>query len=764
MGAFELRDLLQNPAPKIKNAVSSPRFKYAALCFAFFTGIAFYYEIVFQLLSRTIGAGIFRAMLFCLIGAAILALIIMTLPRRAALIVSEAALFCASAVYISQFLYSRIFQEFYSVDKIATASEAITHFGGILVATILGNVPAIILLLLPVAVVGLLYGLLNGLRRAPHQARLPLRYALAPIAVLMTARFLILAPVAADPYSARAVRYGQGESNLIASMREVGLFPTMELNLLSGFIKTETSSVLKPYTPPPVVYTPPSPSGSKTPGSGAGSGAGTDAGSDTGSGAGSDAELGAGSGAGSGAGGWPGSGASSQGGASNLSPGGPDNVAPTPPPVPPWVGKVNGFDIDFETLIERDARESGLVQLHQYFASLEASSQNEKTGICEGYNLITISAEAFTPYFIDPELTPTLYMMQQEGIYLDNFYGLAGGGTIGGEVSLITGLLPRGGEVWCKNAAGKHLPFTFASQFKALGIQPIAYHNGSYTYYNRHTLLPDLGYDFRARGHGLDFQGPGWHMTDRMMVELSIDQYIDDDRFCVHYMTVSGHSPYSFEDNVNSSRNRDAVRDLPYSPQVRAYIACQLELEYMLKYLLERLDEKGIADRTLIAMTTDHYPYGLAVRDIAELAGHSLDAAFGLHRNAGFIYARGLTPEFVEAPAFVPDIVPTVLNLLGLPFDSRFMAGRDVFSDALPLVYLDGGYMTNAGTYDRSRGKFASFEGYEVPDEYAPAVSSIVDMKRSAEERILRWDYFAVIADYLSPPGKDRITAAPPLD
>ena len=737
-----MRELLKTLVPKLKNAASSPRFNSAALCFALFAGVAFYYEIAFQLFARIIGTGIFRALLFCFIGAAILTLVILTLPRRAALIVSEIALFCASVVYISQFLYSRIFQEFYSIEKIATASEAITHFGGILVTTILGNIPAILLLLLPVAAVGLLY----GLRRAPFGSRLPLKYTLAPIAILITARFLLLAPVAADPYSVRAVRYGQGESNLIASMREVGLFPTMELNLLSGFIETETSSVLKPYTPPPVIYTPPypsAPSGSQTPDPGAGSDAG--------------------SGAGSGSGGWPDSGASSQGG-SSLSPGDPGNGQPFPPPVPPWVGKVNGFDIDFETLIERDARESGLVQLHQYFASLEASSQNEKTGSCEGFNLITISAEAFTPYFIDPELTPTLYMMQQEGIYMDNFYGLAGGGTIGGEVSLITGLFPRGGEVWCKNAASKYLPFTFASQFKALGIQPIAYHNGSYTYYNRHTLLPEFGYDFRARGHGLDFQGPGWHMYDRMMVELSIDQYIDDDRFCVHYMTVSGHSPYTFEDNAISYRNREAVRDLPYSSQVRAYIACQLELEYMLEYLLGRLEEKGIADRTLIAMTTDHYPYGLAVRDIAELAGHSLDAAFGLHRNAGFIYAKGITPEFVETPAFVPDIVPTVLNLLGLPFDSRFMAGRDVFSDALPLVYLDGGYMTNAGVYDRSRGKFVPFEGYEVPDEYAPAVSSIVDMKRSAEERILRWNYFAVIADYLHHPDKDRMTEVPALD
>ena len=235
------------------------------------------------------------------------------------------------------------------------------------------------------------------------------------------------------------------------------------------------------------------------------------------------------------------------------------------------------------------------------------------------------------------------------------------------------------------------------------------------------------------------------------MVELSIDQYIDDDRFYVHYMTVSGHSPYSFEENAISYWNREAVQNLPFSPQVRAYIATQLELEYMLEYLIGRLEEKGIADRTIIAITPDHYPYGLAVRDITELARGSLDAAFGLHKNACFIYVKGIAPETVETPSFVPDVVPTVLNLLGLPFDSRFMPGRDVFSDALPLVYIDNGYVTDAGYYDRGRNKFIPNEGIEIPDGYVQAVSAIVDMKRSSAERIISQDYLAKIADYLRP-------------
>jgi len=245
-------------------------------------------------------------------------------------------------------------------------------------------------------------------------------------------------------------------------------------------------------------------------------------------------------------------------------------------------------------------------------------------------------------------------------------------------------------------------------------------------------------------------------MTDRMMIELSIDQYIDMDRFYVHYMTLSGHAPYGFNENGVASRNREAVAHLPYSSRVKGYIATQLELEYAMEYLLERLEEKGIAEQTLIVMTTDHYPYGLSNREIAELAGSPFDSAFGLHRNACIIYVKGMEPDIVETPAFVPDILPTVSNLLGLRFDSRFLSGRDVFSDAMPLVFLHCGFMTDMGYYEKGRGKFTLFEGADIPEGYVAAISNIVDMRKFAVERTVRLDYYAKIADYLEPPSGTR--------
>jgi len=427
--------------------------------------------------------------------------------------------------------------------------------------------------------------------------------------------------------------------------------------------------------------------------------------------------------------------------------------------IPDWVGKVNGFEINFQKLIERDENNKRLLALHEYFMEQEPSGKNEKTGIFEGYNLITISAEALNYYVIDPELTPTLYKMQHDGIYFEKFYGVYGGGTIAGELSLITGLSPGGGHRWCNNAAKKHLPFSFATQFNNLDIQPYAYHNGTYTFYDRNLFHPNLGYIFSARRHGLDFPRSDWHHSDTLLFELSLHRHTDMERFYIHYMTLCGHSPYSFEENGIARRNRDLVKHLRYSAKVQAYLATQLELEKAMVYLLEHLEEKGIAERTLIVMTSDHYPYGLNRSDVEELAGYRFDSVFGLHRNACIIYVKGMEPEIISAPAFTPDIVPTVLNLLGLDFDSRFLIGRDVFSDADVLTFFEGGFMTDLGYYDRRRSRFTTFdEETQLPDNYVSIIQQTVKDKKNAFEQTIELNYFDKISDYLKQPNEHKGT------
>lgn len=68
---------------------------------------------------------------------------------------------------------------------------------------------------------------------------------------------------------------------------------------------------------------------------------------------------------------------------------------------------------------------------------------------------------------------------------------------------------------------------------------------------------------------------------------------------------------YTFTGNYIAYKNKDKVAHLDMSENARAYLACQMELDLALENLLRQLDEAGQLENTVIALSADHYPYGL---------------------------------------------------------------------------------------------------------------------------------------------------------
>ena len=95
-------------------------------------------------------------------------------------------------------------------------------------------------------------------------------------------------------------------------------------------------------------------------------------------------------------------------------------VEPEPEPTP-VVYDYNKMDLDFEATSQLVGGQT-LENIHKYFSSITASQKNEYTGMFAGKNLIQITAEAFSPYVISKELTPTLYKLTHEGFVFTNYY------------------------------------------------------------------------------------------------------------------------------------------------------------------------------------------------------------------------------------------------------------------------------------------------------------------------------------------------------
>ena len=456
-----------------------------------------------------------------------------------------------------------------------------------------------------------------------------------------------------------------------------------------------------------------------------------------------------------------------------------------PVPDEPVVYDYNKMELDF-TATSDLVGGSTLENMHNYFSSKTASQQNEYTGMFKGKNLIQITAEAFSPYVISKELTPTLYKLTHEGFVFTNYYQPGWGqSTTGGEFAHMTGIIPTwvNGNLSFYASHQDYMPFALGSQFRALGYTTVAYHNNSYTYYNRHLTHPNLGYDYYGQGNGLTLTVPGWPYSDLEMMELTAPAYIEDyvntgKPFHAYYMSVSGHANWGWG-NAMSAKNREAaVAAYPNASQpVQGYIAANLELEYALTYLLEQLEAAGIADDTVICMTADHYPYALVTDEVdyyQELSGkQDSELDISRYKNTWLLWSGSMESSVtVNTPCSAIDILPTVSNLFGLEFDSRLMSGHDVFaqnynasqaSTCMPLVILptNRGYswITAAGTYDAKTRTFTPNPGITVADDYVKTVSSLIDAKYSYARQLIQYDYAGVVLHH---PQATHVMAAPP--
>lgn len=424
-------------------------------------------------------------------------------------------------------------------------------------------------------------------------------------------------------------------------------------------------------------------------------------------------------------------------------------ATPTPSPSPTPYPHV--MDIDFEAIAET---ESGTIaNLAAYCATLEPSMSNEYTGLFEGKNLIMITAEAFTAEAIDPVITPNLYRLATRGINFTDSYVPATAGTIGGEFSHVFGLLPQdGGVSFYHMACRGNTYLTMSQRLNALGYYGMAFHNNDYQYYTRNVTHNLLGYSegYMGWGNGLEsYIDPVWPESDLQMMEATIPMYIDQQPFNIYYMSVSGHSNYSRYANAQSRAHWDDTASLEgqCSDTIRAYIACQVDLDRAVGYLLEQLEAEGILDDTVITICADHYPYGLDNEHLSELYGYEVTNTVLRDHNRIIIWSGCLEDEdpiIVDTPVMSIDILPTLLNLFGIEYDSRLLPGRDVFSDAMPL-YFNAGYdwKTDLGTYLSSRATFYPDDpDAEIPEGYVEAVRTIVSNRINYCSGVLSSNYF----------------------
>ena len=421
---------------------------------------------------------------------------------------------------------------------------------------------------------------------------------------------------------------------------------------------------------------------------------------------------------------------------------------------------IEGLDFGAMAAAESNAQ---IKKVYEYLNVLEPTRKNQYTGMFEGYNLILITGEAFSAQGIDPELTPTLYKLANSGFNFTNFWTTYPSNTTNGEYSNLTGLLPDiskpksdGSFVYSLNNT---MNMNIANWFNAQGLTSRAYHNHTAGYYKRNKTHPNIGYSV-FKGREEIGKLTGWPESDLVMMERTIDEYINDDCFHTYYMTVSGHHNYRFGYNAVADRNKSAVKDLDMSEGPKAYLATHIELDKALEHLITRLEEAGKLDKTVIVLAPDHYPYGLTDDEWKELLGHKIGYG-GMERYANelIIWNSAMETVVVDKPCSQVDVLPTLLNLFGFTYDSRLYSGMDILSDSYGLAMISNqSFVTDKIVYNSRYEKvYYLDEDWEMPEGYLEAYIQIVKNRFSIASNILNYDFYAKLPqDVVAAAQKER--------
>lgn len=390
-------------------------------------------------------------------------------------------------------------------------------------------------------------------------------------------------------------------------------------------------------------------------------------------------------------------------------------------------------------------------QLNSYFNSISGTYQNEYTGMFEGKNLIFILAEGFNEIAVDENRTPTLYKMINNGFVFNNFYSPEFLSTTGGEFQATTGLIPTQDilNTWKSNAP--YMGLSFGNVFNNLGYRTQAYHNWTYKYYKRQVTMKTLGFEnYIGCGNGLEKQmNCKWLTKDTDMLNVTTPYFLNQEgNFMTYYITLSGHAEYSKYHNV-AKLHWDTVKDLPYSDPVKYYLASQVELDKMLELLINKLTETNELDNTVIALVGDHYPYTLTLEQINEVSSYQKYGTIEVNHSNFIIWNNEMKePIVVDKVGSQTDVLPTLLNLFGIKYDSRLMIGKDILSTKEGLaIFSDYSWVSDYGTYYAPTQKFVLANGKTLDnqEEYVNSINQKVTNAFSVSKMIVDTNYYAFI-------------------
>lgn len=336
----------------------------------------------------------------------------------------------------------------------------------------------------------------------------------------------------------------------------------------------------------------------------------------------------------------------------------------------------------------------------------------------------------------------------------------------------------------CYDYYDKDMPQTLPNVLRTTQkteMQIRSFHNGDKEFYNRDEVHTSFGFDsYTAREDMRELDGAKGenplftdykeiqdeYNLDSEMIQVCKDEmFPTDKRFFTYITTITMHGVYANRKNLASALEAvEAVygeqpdeKENPDLYHLFNYMVTAKDFDTCIGYMMEDLENKNLLDDTVIMLFSDHEAYYDDLsRKVKDIEDYETERKFSdLYNLPLMIYDADLVKKIdetkpedrvIEKYLCTADLMPTLMDLLGIRFYSNMYYGHSAFVEEQSVMYSRAYnfFMTDGLVGRTVKGILYEHESVtpEQKQAYVEEASLLVEKIKHCDYRF-KQDYFA---------------------
>ena len=417
-----------------------------------------------------------------------------------------------------------------------------------------------------------------------------------------------------------------------------------------------------------------------------------------------------------------------------------------------------------QTADERsNATADQLAPIEKFVKQLDTDADPTYFGALKGKNIIVIHLESFQQFLVDykvdgQEVTPNInkFYHNQNTIGFSNFYNQVGQGkTSDAETMLDNSLFGTASGSVMTNYGATNTFQSFQGYLDQDGYTTAAFHGDVPSFWNREATYKSWGYDyFFSKSYYANADDAsynvGYGLKDKIFMKDTAEylQQLPQPYFA-KVITLTNHYPYTLD-----KENIDFPATKTGDKTVDGYVQTAHYLDEAFGEFMAYLQKSGMDQNTAVVLYGDHYGISENHKSaIAKLLGKSSVTNYDLanwEKVPFMINAPGLKGGINNTYGGEIDVMPTLMNLLGISDKNTIHFGSDLLSAAHKQIvaFRNGDWVTNE--YTKHNGQyFVTATGTQITPSEDPRVATFVKETQSFVNNTLSYSDKVVTGDLL---------------